>query len=299
MPDLSLQLQSPLVSADWLHARLGQPDLVIVDCRFTLMQPEAGQVAYEAGHIPGAVYVHLNRHLSSPIQSTRRGGRHPLPNINSVVQAMEARGIGNHTTVIAYDDSRFAFASRLWWLLRYLGHDRVAVLDGGFDGWKGGGYAIETEVPSPQRQIFTPNIRADWVVDKAGVEARQSLETAALVDSRSGDRYRGDQEPIDPVAGHIPGAVNHFWQEVTNEQGYGRPPQEQRARWQDVADAEEIVVYCGSGVTACVNLLSLELAGLGAGKLYAGSWSDWCSYSGAAVERRRGDLGGTDNDTSG
>ncbi len=269
---------SPLVSIDWLQARLGQPDLVVVDCRFSLMEPEAGQAAYESGHIPGAVYFHLSRNLSGPVQPSGRGGRHPLPDIEKFVETLEASGIGPQTTVVAYDNSRFAFAARLWWLLRYLGHDGVAVLDGGFQGWQDQGYPIETESPAPRSQTFTPQVRENWVVDKAGVESRQNLKNIVLVDSRSGDRYRGEREPIDPVAGHIPGAVNRFWQEVTDEQGYGRSPQEQRDRWRELGDVEEIVVYCGSGVTACVNLLSLALAEIPPGKLYAGSWSDWCSY---------------------
>ena len=298
MPDLSFQPQSPLVSADWLHAHLGQRDLVVVDCRFALMQPEAGQLAYSVGHIPGALYFHLNHHLSGPVQPTRRGGRHPLPTVEQFVQTLESSGIGNNSTVVAYDDSRFAFASRLWWLLRYLGHDRVAILDGGFDSWVQHGYAVDHDAPTLEPQTFMPAVHTNWVVDKSGVEARQGVASAALVDSRSADRYRGEREPIDPKAGHIPGAANRFWQEVTDAQGYGRSLEEQQERWRDVAEAEEIVVYCGSGVTACVNLLSLELAGLGPGTLYAGSWSDWCSYDGAAVERYRDDLNGAD-DTSG
>ncbi|MEO0409571.1 MAG: sulfurtransferase [Cyanobacteria bacterium P01_A01_bin.135] len=277
MPDPSLQLSSPLVSVDWLRDRLGHPDLVMADCRFSLMEPDAGQQAYQRGHIPGAVYFHLNQDLSGPVQPTKRGGRHPLPAVEKLVQTLEAKGIGNHTTVVTYDDSRFAFAARLWWLLRYLGHERVAILDGGFSGWCDRGYPTETAVPAPTADRFTPKVQDHWVIDKAGVEAHQQRQ-GVLIDSRSGDRYRGEREPIDPVAGHIPGAVNRFWQEVTDEQGYGRSPLAQRQRWQDLGDAEEMVVYCGSGVTACVNLLSLELAGLGPGKLYAGSWSDWCSY---------------------
>ncbi|MGF1535784.1 MAG: sulfurtransferase [Elainellaceae cyanobacterium] len=269
---------SPLVSASWLCDRLGRPGLAIADCRFSLAEPDDGAEAYERAHIPGAVYFHLDRDLSGPLLSSRRGGRHPLPDPDKFAQTLAAAGIGNATTVIAYDDSRFAFAARLWWLLRYLGHDRVAILNGGFQGWCADGCPVEAHTPTPESQTFIPHIQARWVVDKAGVEAHQTAEATVLVDSRSGDRYRGEREPIDPIAGHIPGAVNRFWQEVTDERGYGRSPEVQWQRWQDLKHAEEIVVYCGSGVTACVNLLSLELAGLGPGKLYGGSWSDWCSY---------------------
>ena len=278
MSNPSLQLSSPLVSADWLRDRLSHPKLVIADCRFSLMEPDSGQEAYDAGHIPSAVYFHLNQDLSGPIQPTKRGGRHPLPNVETLAQTLEAKGIGNATTVVAYDDSRFAFAARLWWLLRYLGHERVAVLDGGFSAWGDRGYPLETQRPRPAPASFTPQVQTHWVVNKAEVEAHQ--RQGAIVDSRSGDRYRGEQEPIDPVAGHIPGAVNRFWQEVTDAQGYGRSPEAQRQRWHGLGDAPDMVVYCGSGVTACVNLLSLELAGLGAARLYGGSWSDWCAQGG-------------------
>ena len=270
----SLTPPAPLVSADWLSEHMGHPDLVIADCRFSLQQPDSGQQAYATAHIPGAQYFHLNRDLSGPVLPSRRGGRHPLPAVADLVRTLEARGIGNQTTVVAYDDSRFAFAARLWWLLRYLGHDRVAVLDGGFAGWRDRGYPTETAAPTPTPQQFTPRVQTPWVVDRDAVLARD--EDAVLVDSRSGDRYRGEREPIDPVAGHVPGAVNRFWQEVTDEQGYALPSQAQRQRWQGIDG--EVMVYCGSGVTACVNLLGLALAGREPGRLYAGSWSDWCSY---------------------
>ncbi len=182
------------------------------------------------------------------------------------------------TLVVAYDDSRLAFAARLWWLLRYLGHDRVAVLDGGFTGWQKAGYPVTAEVPVAKRGNFAPQLRPERVVDIEYVRSRKDLEGVALVDSREPERYRGEREPIDPIAGHIPAAVNYPWQEVTDAQGNVRPASEQKQRWKDLEGAEEIMVYCGSGVTACVNLLSLEIAGIPTGKLYAGSWSDWCSY---------------------
>ena len=178
---------------------------------------------------------------------------------------------------MAYDDSRFAFAARFWWLLRYLGHAQVAVLDGGFQAWQDAGYPVSTERPSSQPGVFVPRPRAEMLVSKQEVEARKDQPGVVLVDSREGDRYRGEREPIDPIAGHIPGAVNYPWQAVSDAQGCVLPVEEQRRRWAEVQPAQEIQVYCGSGVTACVNLLSLELAGL-TGKLYAGSWSDWCSY---------------------
>lgn len=267
---------SPVVSADWLREHLENPQVTIVDCRFSLMQPQLGRQQYEAGHILGAYYLDLNRDLSSPVG--RHGGRHPLPNTAEFATKLSEMGITASTLVVAYDDSRFAFAARLWWLLRYLGHDRVAVLDGGFKGWQASAYPTTTTQPHQKAGQFIPHPHLDWVVDAAEVKAKKDLPDVALVDAREAERYRGEQEPIDPIAGHIPGAVNYPWQDVTTADGYLRSVAEQRDRWKDLRSAEEILVYCGSGVTACVNLLSLAVAEIDTGKLYAGSWSDWCSY---------------------
>jgi len=269
----------PIVSAAWLYEHLNDPNVAIADCRFNLMQPDAGQQQYETAHIPGAYYLDLNRDLSSPV--SQHGGRHPLPNPSQLAQTMRQMGVNSTPTptlVVAYDASRLAFASRLWWLLQYLGHPQVAVLDGGWDAWMAAGYPVTANVPTLQTGNFRPNIQSDRVVDIEQVKARKDLPSVVLVDSREGERYRGEREPIDPVAGHIPGAVNYPWQDVTTEQGTVRSPVEQQQRWANLPTTDEILVYCGSGVTACVNLLSLELAGISTGKLYAGSWSDWCSY---------------------
>lgn len=267
-----------VVSAPWLYQQLGSPDVTIVDCRFGLMEPGLGRQQYEESHIPGAFYFDLNQDLSSPVQ--QHGGRHPLPNIEELAATLARIGIHSHpqSLVVAYDDSRLAFAARFWWLLRYLGHDRVAVLDGGFRGWQAAGYPVTPELPTAKPGNFVAIPQPDRRVDIEGVKARQDLPAVVLVDSREGDRYRGEREPIDPIAGHIPGAVNYPWQETTTAEGYVRSTDEHQQRWETVRSAEEILVYCGSGVTACANLLSLELAGITTGKLYAGSWSDWCSY---------------------
>lgn len=272
---------TPVVSAAWLSEHLDNPQVAIADCRFSLADPLLGRQQYEQGHIPGAVYFDLNQDLSRPVE--KHGGRHPLPDPETLAATLTQRGIGSGngadpTFVVAYDDSRFAFAARFWWLLRYLGHDQVAVLDGGFKAWQAAGLPVSTALPQPQPQPFTPRPRQDWVVDFEQVKVKKALPGVALVDSREGDRFRGEREPIDPVAGHIPGAVNYFWQAVTDAAGFAHPPTTQQQRWEDLKDAQEIMVYCGSGVTACVNLLSLELAGIQTGRLYAGSWSDWCSY---------------------
>ncbi|HEY9596116.1 MAG TPA: sulfurtransferase [Cyanophyceae cyanobacterium] len=267
-----------VVSAQYLSEHLDDPHVAIADCRFSLAEPELGYQHYQHSHIPNAHYWNLNQDLSSPV--ARHGGRHPLPDTSQLAEKLAARGINfQETLVVAYDDSRFAFAARFWWLLRYLGHDRVALLDGGWGAWQSQGYPVTNAIPTiPQPGTFEPQLRSDWVVDIDGVKARKEQPDVVLVDSRESDRYAGLREPIDPVAGHIPGAVNYPWQEVTNAQGYLRPIAEQQQHWADVAQAQDVLVYCGSGVTACVNLFSLELSGIHTGKLYAGSWSDWCSY---------------------
>lgn len=275
------ELKPYVVSSGWLHENLENPNIAIVDCRFSLADPRLGRQQYETCHIPGALFLDLNQDLSSPVQT--HGGRHPLPDPLQLSQKLADLGINStdtppQTLVVAYDDSRLAFAARLWWLLRYMGHDHVVVLDGGFAGWQQAGYPTTNEIPLRKAGQFTPRLRSDWVVDIETVKARQGQPGSVFVDSREGDRYRGEREPIDPIAGHIPGAVNYPWQEITDAQGYVHPLPDQQQRWASLSQAEEIIVYCGSGVTACVNLLSLAMAGVPNSKLYAGSWSDWCSY---------------------
>jgi thiosulfate/3-mercaptopyruvate sulfurtransferase len=273
-------LMSPIVTAEWLHTYLAagaDPDIAIVDCRFALSDPDLGRQQYESAHIPGSYYLDLNRDLSSPIGS--HGGRHPLPDDRVLGTKLAAMGIGSQTLVIAYDDSRFGFAARLWWLLRYYGHDRVALLDGGYSNWVKAGYPVNSELPiATTSGTFAPQVRSDRIVDIDRVKAILDSTAHILIDSREPDRYLGKTEPIDPVAGHIPSAVNYPWQGVTNPEGFVLPITEHQQRWQAISPDLEPIVYCGSGVTACVNLLSLELARIKDAKLYPGSWSDWISY---------------------
>jgi thiosulfate/3-mercaptopyruvate sulfurtransferase len=266
-----------IVSPQWLFAHLEDPKVVIVDCRFSLADPQLGKQQYQTSHIQGAYYLDLNQDLSSPVQE--HGGRHPLPDIGILTEKLAGIGVNSsETLVVVYDDSRLAFASRLWWLLRYLGHEQVAVLDGGFKNWENCNYPITDVIPGRKKGKFTANLQPQLLVNIEDVKAKKDSPDVVLVDSREGDRYRGEREPIDKIAGHIPGAVNYPWQEITDNSGVLIPLSAQCQRWENIQSAKEILVYCGSGVTACVNLLSLELAGIKTGKLYAGSWSDWISY---------------------
>ncbi|MEB3119646.1 MAG: sulfurtransferase [Snowella sp.] len=268
---------SPLVTPSWLAENLENPDLKIIDCRFQLDQPTWGYEQYQKSHIPGAYYLDLDRDLSSPV--ALHGGRHPLPDPDQLAEKLSTIGIhSGKTCVVAYDDSRFAFASRLWWLLRYLGHDKVALLDGGWSGWQRNHCPVSEEIPSSLVGNFIAKPQPDWIVDIETVKANPENSSSVLIDSRERDRYRGEREPIDPIAGHIPGAICLPWLEVTDAQGNCLPPEAQKERWADYANSAEMIVYCGSGVTACVNLFSLAIAGLSPAKLYPGGWSDWCSY---------------------
>jgi thiosulfate/3-mercaptopyruvate sulfurtransferase len=266
-----------IVDIDWVNTNINDPNLVIIDCRFQLNNPQFGYQEYLKSHIPGAFYLNLDEDLSSPVQ--KHGGRHPLPNFDLFAAKIANLGIKHgKTRVIAYDSSRFAFASRLWWLLRYCGHDQVSLLDGGWQAWQASNYPVSQEIPSGKSGHFVPQIQNDWVIDIEGVKRKKDQARVILVDSREGDRYRGEREPIDPIAGHIPGAVNFCWLDVTNEQGYLRSLAELETLWSSYAKTDQMIVYCGSGVTACVNLFSLELIGRKPALLYPGGWSDWCSY---------------------
>jgi thiosulfate/3-mercaptopyruvate sulfurtransferase len=274
------EIQS-VVSSEWLAGQLGNLDIVIVDCRFQLADPQWGEKQYQRSHIPGAYYLDLEKDLSARV--ARHGGRHPLPAPDLLAQKLTAIGISSKSWVVAYDDSRFAFASRLWWLLRYLGHERVALLDGGWQDWLAHGYPVSEAISTPRSGHFSANPQSDWIVDLEIVKAKKDLSSVILIDSRDGDRYRGEREPIDPIAGHIPGAQNSPWQLVSDERGYFQPLERQQQLWANYQQADEIIVYCGSGVTACVNLFSWELVSLKSAemvkaKLYPGGWSDWCSY---------------------
>ncbi len=265
-----------------MSARLIEPaelldsrDVVVFDCRFSLADPLEGRRQYELGHVPGAHYLDLNRDLAGPVRE--HGGRHPLPDPARFSATLAAFGVGRDTEVVAYDDSRLAFAARLWWLMRALGYRPPALLNGGYQGFLAAGGRAQTAVPTPRRQPAPAVGSFRGCCDIDGV--RSAVEGGAvLIDSREARRYAGLEEPIDPVAGHIPGAINRPWQGVTDAAGRALDIAGQQAHWGDALGAAPLVVYCGSGVTACVNLFSLALLGRDEATLYAGSWSDWCSW---------------------
>lgn len=267
-----------LISTAELAACAGDPAVAVVDCRFMLDDVDWGRRSYEAGHIPGASYAHIDDDLSGA--KTGTNGRHPLPDANALRRTLSRLGIDAGVQVVAYDQDNGMYASRLWWLLRWMGHDAVAVLDGGFAQWTNEGRPVVTGVDTRDARAFSGSPRHALLVDAAAVEGNLTSKTWQLVDARAPERYRGEVEPIDRVAGHIPGAVNYFYKQNLDERGLFREPADLRARLAAAADGrqpDKIVAYCGSGVTACHNVLALEHAGLYGARLYAGSWSEWSS----------------------
>lgn len=260
-----------LIDAATLALHLADPDWVIVDCRFDLGDTAAGRRSYALSHIPGAVYAHLDDDLSGPPVTDH--GRHPLPTPAALTALFGRLGIDERKQVVAYDSLNGGIAARLWWMLRYMGHEATAVLDGGWAAWESAGLPLQSGVEQNPLALFTGQPRREWLVIVSDV-ARQPL----LIDSRDPQRYRGELEPIDPQPGHIPGAINHFFQDNWGADGRYLPPEEIRTRLMAVlgeVTPEAAAFYCGSGVTACANLLAMAYAGLGNGRLYAGSWSEW------------------------
>lgn len=265
-----------MISKQWLLARLYEPDLVIIDCRFSMGDTQAGRIAYEEDHIPGAVYFDLELDLSSPI--SQHGGRHPLPDMDKFIKTLERNGINNESRIIAYDDQGGAMAARLWWLLQYLGHSATYVMNEGFSNWKKSGYPVSDKQPIRIPQSFTAEIQHGVVVNMEYVKKATVDPSTLLIDSREPNRYLGLEEPIDTVAGHIPSAINLFWKELLDDNGQWKSTIELQDHFKDIPKDQEIIVYCGSGITACPNILALSDAGYTRVKLYAGSWSDWISY---------------------
>ncbi len=267
---------SPLISPEALRQALADanPPLVL-DCGFDLADTEAGARAYAAGHIPGALYAHLDRDLSGP--KTGRNGRHPLPTREAFADTLGRWGVTPQRAVVVYDAHGLPYASRAWWMLRWMGHAAVQVLDGGLAAWRAIGGPMSTvttpaqpAAPYPSGPSTMPTIGSDELLANAA--------TWTVVDARNAERYRGEVEPLDPVAGRIPGALNRFFKDNLGPDGRLLPPDRLRAAFAALgAPADRIVHQCGSGVTACQNLLAMEVAGLAGSLLYPGSWSEWCS----------------------
>jgi len=265
-----------LIPPHALAEALGRPDWVIVDTRFDLAAPQSGRAAYAAGHIPGAHYAHLDDDLAGPIRPDT--GRHPLPDPSALAARLGEWGLSDTSQLVVYDDSGGALAARLWWLTRWLGHDAVAVLDGGLTGWRELGLPLEAKEPVARQHGITPRERPELAIATPELAAALAANDVLLVDARAAARFRGEVEPIDTRAGHVPGAVSHPFQENLGADGRFVAERELRARYQALLcgrEAAELVSMCGSGVTACHNLLALEHAGLHGARLYVGSWSEW------------------------
>jgi thiosulfate/3-mercaptopyruvate sulfurtransferase len=275
-----------LIQVHELAPHLADSSWRVIDCRFDLDQPDAGRSAYLEAHIPGAAYVSLDDDLSASPQGSN--GRHPLPDAGSLNSLFSHLGIDGTTQVVAYDGGTDGYAARAWWLLRYMGHSAAAVLEGGWQGWRQLGMPASQGWEAPEARPFKGKPQLEMVISAAEILDDLPSREIVLVDSRAVERYRGEQEPYDPVAGRIPGAVNRPWRENLDSDSRLRPSSALRQEFEAVLSGcppTHAAVYCGSGVTACQNLLVMEHIGLGGARLYPGSWSEWCADPGRPVAR--------------
>lgn len=273
-----------LISTETLAAHL-DGSWVIVDCRYDLRNHSGGGDQYRAGHIPGAVYASLSDDLAAP--PSGENGRHPLPCAEDMEATFGRLGIASGTQVVIYDQDAGMYASRMWWMLRYMGHDAAAVVDGGWAKWVREGRAVRTGEETRPAAVFTGRRRKELRVRVEDVEAALGDPSLLLVDARAPERFEGTNEPLDRTPGHIPGAVNYFYKRNVTDEGVMLPPERLLEQFDEVLGnrtADQVVMYCGSGVTACQNLLAMEHAGLRGSKLYAGSWSEWSSDPRRRVE---------------
>jgi thiosulfate/3-mercaptopyruvate sulfurtransferase len=272
-------MYTTLISATDLAAHIDHPDWVIVDCRHDLVNLSFGREAYAAGHLPHAVFADMETELSG----VKRGedgvfrGRHPLPEKEALAATLRRWGVDHTTQVVAYDAHGGMYAARLWWLLRWIGHEAAAVLDGGLPAWQALGQPLSSDPPEPRRS-GSIEVRAPFVPTVTVAEVLENIESErrTVVDARAADRFRGENETVDPVGGHIPGAKNRFFKDNLHNDGRFKAPEQLRAEFSSVIDdPKDAIMQCGSGVTACHNLLALEVAGLPGAALYPGSWSEW------------------------
>lgn len=266
-----------LVSQSWLRDHLYEEKVRICDCRFELGNSTAGRQAYLKDHIVNAVYFDLEEDLSGTKQTN--GGRHPLPEIDNFVEKLQTAGIDETVKVVVYDDQGGAMAARLWWLLNYIGHTNCYILNGGYSSWKAKGFEIGSEVPVYDKTNFETSVNNELLCSMEEVKKAITNKSATLIDSRDELRYFGIEEPIDKRAGHIPTAVNYFWKQLLDESGEWKLTEELERQFDQLDRHSQIIVYCGSGVTACPNVFALQSLGFQHVKLYLGSWSDWISYS--------------------
>jgi thiosulfate/3-mercaptopyruvate sulfurtransferase len=272
-----------LVNCNWLKENITNENFVIVDCRFDLMKHSYGKESYDNGHIPGAFFMDMEKDLASKVKE--HGGRHPFPDLNELKEKLENIGIGNNTTVIAYDDGDLAGAARFWMLLRYIGHNKIYILNGGIKAWNEEGYELSLDRSvSNSRGILDININEDMLVKMEEVKEKLNKTNVVIVDAREEKRYNGEVEPIDKKPGHIPGALNYFWMEVLNSNNDKlKTLEELEKHFEDLNNYDEVILYCGSGLTTTVNSLALDELGI-KHKVYAGSYSDWVSYDDNEVE---------------
>lgn len=269
---------SNIVSKEWVLEQLqsNPGQLVVADVRFSPGDANYGYEVYRREHVPGAVFVDLKKDLTD--SPGEHGGRSPLPHTEELARRLGKLGIDATTPVVVYDDDLRPEGARLWWILKYLGHGSAYILDGGFAGWKSAGYPLTSKRSEAAPRVFQPNVREEWLADVNEVRAKIGKTGVTLLDSRDWKQFTGETAPQDPVAGHIPGAAHAYWKDGIDEDGTLKGAERQRERFAGLSFDDEVIVYCGSGLSACPNVLALREAGYRKVKLYAGSWSDWISY---------------------
>ncbi|MBE9515701.1 MAG: sulfurtransferase [Proteobacteria bacterium] len=273
-----------LVSTEDLAAHLDDADWVVIDCRFTLTDPDAGLRAYEKEHIPGAQYAHLDDDLAAAV--TRSTGRHPLPDVDELAAKFSEWGIDNRKQVVVYDDVFGAMAVRLWWLLKWMGHDNAALLDGVYPKWARENRPLSSEHHAPTATRFLASVRNELLVTVEELQNKLDEQDLTLIDARAEERFSGEVEPLDKVAGHVPGAINRPYDDNLDISGELMSAEELREEYEDALEGRSprnVIHMCGSGVTACHNVLAMEVAGMSGSRLYVGSWSEWITDSSRGI----------------